>query len=194
MDISEAQDPMFEVWQERKRENQLMTHFQDRSKRKFEDGMSEASRLYRKAVAADSNANDQYMMGVLYYKGRGVKQSDEEALRWWGIAAARNHASSAYSMAVMHHNGRAGLPQLESDAISFAFMRSAAGLGHAKAMYNMGLMFTHGRGVAADKRKAARWFGNAANEGIAAAQYEKHLLPSRRRGGPESAARKQLGT
>jgi TPR repeat protein len=108
----EAQDPMSEILDERKMENQLLAHFHRQAETKFEQGRSEASSLYRKATSTTSSPADYYTMGVIYYKGRGVRQSDEEALRWWARAAARHHAGAAYSIAVMHHNGRAGLSQV----------------------------------------------------------------------------------
>jgi TPR repeat protein len=53
-------------------------------------------------------------------------------------------------------------------AISY---RKAAENGHAMAQSNLGLMYTTGDGIARDEGQARHWFGRAAAQGYAPAQF-----------------------
>ena len=48
----------------------------------------------------------QYNLGVFYDSGRGVKQSDKEAVRWYQKAADQGHAGAQYNLGVMYPNGQ----------------------------------------------------------------------------------------
>ena len=53
-------------------------------------------------------------MGVMYLNGWGVKPSHRQALECFTIAAQVGHVLGMYNLAVMHLNGRAGLPGVEA--------------------------------------------------------------------------------
>ena len=42
----------------------------------------------------------------MYGNGRGVRQDDEEAVRWYRRAAEQGHASGQYNLGFMYENGR----------------------------------------------------------------------------------------
>jgi hypothetical protein len=46
----------------------------------------------------------------LFYKGTGFPQSDEEAVRWYRLAAAQDLPEALYYLAKCYSNGR-GVPQ-----------------------------------------------------------------------------------
>ena len=46
---------------------------------------TEASKLYKKAADQD-NANAQFLLGIMYQKGNGVRQDYAEAKEWFGKA------------------------------------------------------------------------------------------------------------
>ena len=56
-------------------------------------------------------------------------------------------------------------------AIGGPALRAAAGAGNTAAAYEVAVRFAEGRGVPANIEEAARWFDNAAREGIAPAQF-----------------------
>lgn len=53
-------------------------------------------------------------MGVMYLNGWGVKPSHRQALECFTIAAQVGHVLGMYNLAVMHLNGRAGLPDADA--------------------------------------------------------------------------------
>ena len=62
-------------------------------------------------------------MGLLYANGFGVPLDDDQALKWYSLAADQNHAEAQCNLAVMHANGW-GVPQ--SDAEAFKWYSLAA--------------------------------------------------------------------
>ena len=49
--------------------------------------------------------------------------------------------------------------------------KGAADQGHADAKCNLGVMYSEGRGAPQSDKEAAVWFGKAADQGYADAQY-----------------------
>ena len=53
-------------------------------------------------------------MGIMYLNGWGVKPSQRQALDCFTIAAQVGHVLGMYNLAIMHLNGRAGLPAVDA--------------------------------------------------------------------------------
>ena len=101
------------------------------------------------ADAGDVRA--QSLLGVLYYRGRGVRADAAEAVRWFRGAADGGDAAARFYLGVMFAEGR-GVPQdYEQAAIWY---QRAADLGDAQGLYNLGLAYAQGEGVAQDVVKA----------------------------------------
>lgn len=60
------------------------------------------------------NAEAWFHMGVMYLNGWGVQPSQRQALDCFSIAAQVGHVLGMYNLAVMHLNGRAGLPAVDA--------------------------------------------------------------------------------
>ena len=54
----------------------------------------------------EKNAQAQYNLGVMYDEGRGVRQDDAEAVRWYRQAAEQGYAAAQYNLGAMYANGR----------------------------------------------------------------------------------------
>jgi TPR repeat protein len=61
-------------------------------------------KLHELAVAGEPRA--QYDLGVLYDKGQGVPQSDQEAMRWYRLAADQGEPRAQYNLGLMYLNGQ----------------------------------------------------------------------------------------
>jgi uncharacterized protein len=68
-----------------------------------------ASLWFRKA-AEQGHAGAQVNLGTLYFLGRGVSESDQEALFWFRKAAAQRDALAFAKLGRMYEQGR-GVPQ-----------------------------------------------------------------------------------
>jgi len=99
----------------------------------FEDGMAaydkgdyESALSLFHTAAAKGSTDAQIMLGVMYENGRGVPQSDAEALRWLRLAAEQNDALAQYMLGMMHKNGK-GVPQDYAKAHMWWNLASAQG-------------------------------------------------------------------
>src|SRR5574344_341256 len=119
-------------------------------------------------AARRGEADAQFRLGVLFDKGRGVVQDDDQALQWFRRAAQQGHAKAQYNLAVMLDAGRGTAPD---DAQAAQWYLRAAEQGDAAAQYNLALMLVKGEGVPQGETAAAQGFLQAAQQGLAAAQF-----------------------
>ena len=113
-------------------------------------------------LAEQGNVNAQFNLGVMYANGRGVKQDDFEAVKWFRKAEEQGDAKAQLGLGVMYANGR-GVKQDDIEAVKW--YRKAAEQGHAPAQALLGLAYLLGKGVQLNKALAKEWFGKACDNG-----------------------------
>ena len=69
-------------------------------------------------LAEQGYSSAQYNLGVMYQYGRGVKQDDFEAVKWYRKAADQGDAASQSSLGFMYINGQ-GVKQNDFDAVKW---------------------------------------------------------------------------
>ena len=117
------------------------------------------------AIRARANkgvADAQNTLGIMYELGRGVPQSDTEAVNWYRKVAEQGYAYGQVNLGMMYANGRS-VPQDDTEAI--AWFRKAAEQGNASGQANLGVMYTNGRGVLENDTEAVTWYRKAAEQG-----------------------------
>ena len=62
----------------------------------------------RLAAAAQGNADEQYLLGLMHRHGEGGPQDYAEARRLFGLAAAQGHADAQCTFGIMHRGGEGG--------------------------------------------------------------------------------------
>ena len=100
-----------------------------------------------RAVADQGHADAQAAqvnLGIMFEKGRGVAQSDKEAVRWYNKAADQGLAAAQVNLGLMFEEGR-GVAQNDKEAVRW--YKKSAEQGGAAAQANLGNMFGYGRGV-----------------------------------------------
>ena len=118
------------------------------------------------ALASDANA--QYLLGILFWRGRGVPRNDAEALLWFARAAELNHGDAMTDLAAMYRLGEG----VERDTRrAFALSMKAAEMGNAAAQFDVGQAYQQGVGVTKDMIHARYWLERA--DAIQAAQEAK---------------------
>jgi TPR repeat protein len=126
-------------------------------------------------LADGGDAEAQFGMGQLYANGFGVPLDDNEALKWYQLAAGQNHANAQCNIAVMHANGW-GVPQ--SDAEAFMWYSLAAEQGVIEAQNAVAKMYFGGFGAAQSNVQAHKWFNIASELGdMNAASKRDDLTP-----------------
>lgn len=123
-----------------------------------------------------------YYVANCYASGKGVPQSDANALRFYEAGALVGDPASKCSyfilptlgryllhfillvtLAVWLNTGRGGKADKER---AFRLCREAAEAGHIGAVFNLGVYYMSGQGVATDFHLAAEWFEKAAGRGV----------------------------
>lgn len=117
-------------------------------------------------LAQAGNPQAQLQMGDLYYHGHGVKESDDEALRWYEQAAKQGLAQAQFQAGNMYAYGLgvAG-NDLEVDRKAALYYFEAARQGHREAQYGLAILILAGKGVERDDAEASKWMKRAADQG-----------------------------
>ena len=153
------------------------------------------ARFQKKAIAG--NAEAQFVIGMMYYRGEGIPKvknefgdtitsSPKEAAEWNQKAAAQGHAEAQYTLGIVYTNG-IGVPKNEAKAVEW--YRKAAAQGHAEAQYALGMVYTNGIGVPKNEAKAVEWYRKAADQGNEWAQYTMGVRYGNGKGVPKDAAK-----
>ena len=137
-----------------------------------------------KKAAKKGNAAAQYNLGVMYYNGRGVVQSDQEAFKWFKKAADQGDADAQFCLGVMYRNGK-GVVQSDQEAVKW--YRQAANQGLANAQHNLGWMYANGQGVVQSDQEAFKWYQKAAEQGDVDAQFLLGVMYASGQGVEENA-------
>ena len=129
-------------------------------------------------LSADGgNPRAKYNIGLLYASGRGLEQSDIDAVKWWKDAASEGVVSAQISLSNAYHHGR-GCEK--SDSKAFELMCMAANkapqdepeeIDVATAQTYLGLYFYQGIGVKKNLSESFKWFAKSAKNGSALGQY-----------------------
>lgn len=106
-------------------------------------------------------------MGVTHALVSRVEQ-DPAALSALRGYAKEGYREAQFPLAVLYHEGRAGL--IKDGAEAAYWFRKAAEQGHAVSQFNLGVMLQNGHDVRKDEREAAHWYRQAAEQGDAHAQ------------------------
>ncbi len=127
--------------------------------------------LYRH-LANKGDAWAMYNLGVIYSKGSGVTQSDDEALTWYMFAAEKGNVDAYLALGKMYSDGAAFKPDY---TIALDWYTKAATAGDASAQYIVASMYRKGLGTELDSKKAIEWFKKAAAQkyGDAKARLEE---------------------
>ena len=125
------------------------------------------------SLAEQGHAESQFGMGLLFANGFGVPLDDDQALKWYVLAAGQGHAEAQCNIAVMHANGW-GVPQSDEEALKWYSL--AAEQGVTPAQINVGRMYAGGFGAAEDKVQGHKWFSIAAELGDDDATFNRDIL------------------
>ena len=159
---------------------------------------AEVDALLEAAERGDAEA--QHRLAVMYAAGHGVSRDDDEAQRWYHLAAEGGHADAQYEVGWYRRAAERGHPQAQTRVVyqshgqppDIGPVRSDAELlrryvqmaegGDAQSQYIFGAGFDLGLGVPADAAEAVRWYRVAAVQGVAGAQFSLGVMYANARG------------
>jgi hypothetical protein len=125
----------------------------------YQEGRYPTALRLARPLATEGDARAQSMLGLLYYRGHGVSEDNDEALKWFRQAASQGDAAAQFYLGLMFFDGQ-GVPQDRAEAMNW--FRRAADQGDAQAQYNLGVFYAKGEAGEPDNVKAHVWFNLAA--------------------------------
>jgi len=142
----------------------------------------EAQGWYRKA-AIEGNEAAAGHLGALYYAGHGVQQDYREAVKWLRIAVKHQNAYGQNILGVMYRYGH-GVKQDYSRAMQlFKLAATQFMTSSPKAAKNLGDLFYSGEGgIQQNYIESAKWYRQAAVQGLGAAQFSLGRLYEKGKG------------
>lgn len=127
----------------------------------------------------------QYVLGVAYETGQGVKQDYATAESWYRKAAEKGNPKAEYALGKLYddvhgslHREGHGKNQVEFEQHEEAvkWYKLASDHGHAVAQFQQALMYLSGYGESYDFAKTRALFQSAADQGLAAAQFNLAVM------------------
>ena len=102
---------------------------------------SESSRLSKENLrsAEQGDTLAQYNLGLKYQNGQGVSEDQQEAFKWYELAAKQGHPQAQANLGWMYEKGQ-GTPQDYQKALQW--YRLAAGQDVVEAQFNLGFMLS----------------------------------------------------
>jgi len=111
--------------------------------------------------AGQGNAQAQYDVAVIFFKGELVKEDHIEALKWYRKAAENGHAEAQFNMFSFFQWGweRAQLPK---DGVqAFVWLKKAADNNHPSAQDWLAGFYERGERVEKNPQEAEKWYSKA---------------------------------
>jgi TPR repeat protein len=112
------------------------------------------ARIYWKPIAKEGNQNAQYLLGVMYANGQGVKTDFQKASHWFLKSALQGDVGAMYFLGTFLKEGK-GINQNFLKAGEW--FQKAAEKGYPDAQLQLGEMYASGKGKPKDFLKAYIW-------------------------------------
>ena len=119
--------------------------------------------------AQKGDAEGQFLLGLYFENGSGVKQDSTEAEMLYRQAAKQGHARAMHQLGVMYEYG---IGVKIDYAYAVTWYQQAANHGDGQAQTSLGMMLLDGLGVNKDEAMAVSWYRKAAHQGERKAQRE----------------------
>jgi TPR repeat protein len=110
-------------------------------------------------LAEQGDVRAQFNLATMYNAGRGIRQDQAEAAKWFRRAAEQGDMQAQRQLGFMYANGQ-GVARDDREAVKW--YGRAAERGDADAQVNLGVMYSAARGTSQNFVQAQKWFTVAA--------------------------------
>ncbi len=104
----------------------------------------EAFNIATSRAVKDNDTAAMVLLAELYGNGWGIRRSEENALKWYRLAAERGDANALFALGSSALHGRGGMSK--DPKIAAEFLQKAADKGQSNAMYNLAILAFSGQG------------------------------------------------
>ena|GEM_PF-3894354 len=108
-----------------------------------EKNYKKAIQYFEQAIQA-GNSDALVNIGIMYYKGDGVKRDYKKAMQYYELSAQAGNSNALVNIGIIYHNG-AGVKQDYEKAMQYYEL--SAQTGNINALNNLGFMYLGGHGV-----------------------------------------------
>ena len=136
-----------------------------------------AAKVFQK-LAEQGHSRGQYLIAYQYERGEGVRQSRDEAVRWYRTSAEQGYAEAQNYLGLMYENG---MLVKEDWAEAVRWYRKSAEQGYAEGQFSLGRAYQFGIAVPQSRQEAIHWFDKAGDQGHDQANYFANDLKQRGR-------------
>lgn len=142
-------------------------------------------------AAEQGNIDAQNWLALMYAKGKGVVQSEENAMYWRRKAAEAGNANSQYHLGRMYQTGAGGTQDYTK---ARHWYKKAAEQHDMNGFYGLGNLYSRGLGVEKDPVEALVWYRMAEEAGLRLAGQAADNLAEQLDEGQLSVVWKRLAT
>lgn len=127
------------------------------------DSLKDIALEYRDATAA-------FLIAEKHYKGYGVEQNYQQAMRWYAKAAEFGHVRAQLKLGEMYYYG---IGTEKKPGVAVKWLKQPAEQGYSNAQYLLGLIYSKGEvsEIVKNDSEALYWFKKAAEDFHAEAAY-----------------------
>lgn len=118
--------------------------------------------------ALQGKAKDQRKLAIAYFEGDAIKQSYDEALKWFKSAAGKGDAEAQTYLGRFYSEG---ILVSKNEKIAADWYMKAAQQNYTEAQFIVGSFYSLGMGLPQSDEKSYDWFRKAADRGYGNAQY-----------------------
>jgi TPR repeat protein len=136
-----------------------------------------AAKIFLK-LAEQGDAKAQLQIGYQYEFGEGVRQSHDEAVRWYRKSADQGNPVAQNNLGKMYEDG---IGVREDWAKAVRWYRKSAEQGYPEGQFSLGRAYQFGLAVPQNRQEAIRWFDKAGDQGRDQANYFANDLKQRNR-------------
>ncbi len=108
-----------------------------------------------KSSAEQGDSEAQFMLGVMYHNGEGVKQDFKESFKWFKKSALQNNKYAECNLGAMYALGQ-GVKIDATNAIKW--LNKSGEDGYTPAYYNLGMIYKYGEIINQDGNKSIFYF------------------------------------
>lgn len=114
-------------------------------------------------------ATTQYLVGIFYKYGNGVRSDLDESFKYLSLSAEKGHPEANYEAGLFCLDG---IGTVKSYKKAFDYFEKAVEKGYKKAHYQIGIIFYEGLGKRKNYKKALEFFEEALEAGEEKAFYQ----------------------
>jgi TPR repeat protein len=126
-----------------------------------------------KVLAINGRKFPQFILGMMFEHGKGVRKNYKEAFRWYHKSALQGYKPAQGILGTMFRDGIGVAKDFKQ---SIRWFYKAAVQGHVFSQVSLGVMYATGKGVTKDPREAVKWYHRAAVKGDAEAQGKLAMM------------------